>query len=212
MIPLVVYDGTTQNAHLYAQTLRGSCITAVQPNRDSEEYKAAEAQMKKSEAALTAANMGTCHKVIDVATKEYIQAESRFASFSLTPLRPVLVQDNAPTHSDGKLRANLGVALHDQLRIVPWPPRSPDLNPIENIWSWLDKKTCQHTIRNKQDIMLVVKKIIDEHEEDLRKVINNCVLSLWDRALLVLKAKGASERLVFEYQSPIRVEATFHRF
>ena len=25
-----------------------------------------------------------------------------------------------------------------RLNLMPWPARSPDLNPIENLWSWMD--------------------------------------------------------------------------
>ena len=32
--------------------------------------------------------------------------------------------------------------------ILPWCPRSPDLNPIENLWSWMDSKIDRENISN----------------------------------------------------------------
>lgn len=39
--------------------------------------------------------------------------------------------DNAPNHLNNEAREQ----FNDQaVRFLPWPVRSPDLNPIENIW------------------------------------------------------------------------------
>jgi hypothetical protein len=60
----------------------------------------------------------------------------------------VFQQDNDPTH-----RAANGIVRQWSLQqpstcelLAPWPPHSPDLNPIENVWSWVqaevDKLGC----------------------------------------------------------------------
>lgn len=53
-----------------------------------------------------------------------------------------LQQDNDPAHKatlatiskwNGRHKSSVSLLLH-------WPPNSPDLNPIENIWAWMDAK------------------------------------------------------------------------
>lgn len=42
------------------------------------------------------------------------------------------VQDNCPIHRASIVRE--WFSNHPEIKVIPWPARSPDLNPIENIW------------------------------------------------------------------------------
>ena len=42
-----------------------------------------------------------------------------------------LMQDNAPCHAAKSIKAYLA---QQRVELIDWPPYSPDLNPIENIW------------------------------------------------------------------------------
>ena len=49
-----------------------------------------------------------------------------------------IMEDGNSAHRSAytdKKRAELGI------RKMPWPARSPDLNPIENVWAPLEKRT-----------------------------------------------------------------------
>lgn len=45
-----------------------------------------------------------------------------------------LMQDNAPIHTANNVKAFL---RRKRVDFIDWPPYSPDLNPIENIWHWM---------------------------------------------------------------------------
>jgi hypothetical protein len=54
----------------------------------------------------------------------------------------VLQQDNDPTHKKAAAAAlQQWNAHHSRVQLLPnWPPNSPDLSPIENVWGWAEQK------------------------------------------------------------------------
>ena len=55
----------------------------------------------------------------------------------------VYQQDLAPWHTSNKVKDKIAKL---KLNVLDWAPKSPDLNPIEMLWSILDKKLSSKSI------------------------------------------------------------------
>ena len=63
-------------------------------------------------------------------------------------------QDNVCPHTAKRTKAWLArMAEKYQLKIMDWPPNSPDMNPIEHLWAYLQRKLhqAQRISRNHKD-------------------------------------------------------------
>lgn len=93
------------------------------------------------------------------------------------------LHDNDPKHTSMVVREWL---LYNVKEVVPHPPQSPDLNPIEHLWGILDKKIRQHKITNKQMLKDV---IVQEWQNIGAETTEKLALSMKNR-LRDVAAKG----------------------
>ena len=69
----------------------------------------------------------------------------------------IFQQDNAPCH-----RAKIVSEWFESKNIehLTWPPNSPDLNCIENLWSWLDKEIAKKAPRSLEELRNILPTIL----------------------------------------------------
>ncbi len=75
----------------------------------------------------------------------------------------------------------------EEVSIMPWPAQSPDLNPIENLWSILDQRLRGRKCNNRTQLIEALKKGWEELDES---ILTRLVDSMPSRIQKVIEAKG----------------------
>lgn len=96
------------------------------------------------------------------------------------------MQDGAPCHRSKKV---MEVLRKEKFSILDWPGNSPDLNPIENCWSYMKKKLKEdHTITSVPKMMQAIKKMwVKDMSLDYFKGLS---ASMPRRLQMVIEQKG----------------------
>jgi transposase len=125
-------------------------------------------------------------------SKKYIRIldnEMRPSADQLFPRQNwIFQQDNDPKHTS---RAAREFMEDYQIDVLPWPANSPDLNPIENLWSYLDYQLKGRTPNDAQDLFQKLQEAWLNLPQDY---LQNLVSSMKRRCEAVIAARGRSTK------------------
>ena len=96
----------------------------------------------------------------------------------------IFQQDKDPKHTANSITQYLS---NKQINVLNWPPQSPDLNPIENLWSILDREAKDRNVSNENDLFLCLKKA---WENISSKTIQNLISSMPRRCQACIDNNG----------------------
>jgi len=98
----------------------------------------------------------------------------------------IFQQDNAPCHKSSAVTKFLA---ENQLSVLPWPSRSPDLNPIENIWALLKQKVM---LQNPTNLTELHQSIISVWYGDLeiKDACQSCYRTMPNRIRACFRVRG----------------------
>ena len=107
--------------------------------------------------------------------------------YNINPVETIFQHDNSPIHKAKSVLEYLNI---QQFQLLEWPAQSPDLNPIEHLWSKLKKELNKY--EHPPNGMIELWKRI-EHVWNEKITANDCLLlikSMPRRIEAVRKAKG----------------------
>jgi transposase len=98
----------------------------------------------------------------------------------------IFQQDNASIHSS---RATKDFFVEENVEVMDWPAKSPDLNPIENMWGMLARAVYAQgrQFQTRNDLIVTIKRSWDKIGQDL---INSLLESMPKRCVSVLELRG----------------------
>jgi transposase len=104
--------------------------------------------------------------------------------------RELIQQDNARPHT---ARVTMDYLEQNNINVLPWPSKSPDLNLIEHLWDQLDKR-----VRQRQPPHQTLYQLRQMLQQEWRTIPRNNVRNLIEymprRCRAVLAARGGHTR------------------
>lgn len=130
----------------------------------------------------------TAHEYGDVVDAFLKEGKRIFTSQGCASFK--LQQDNDPTHP--KPAAQKIVAWNAsksgfRVELFQWPPHSPDLSPIENVWGIVQREVDALGCKNFKEFEL---EVVDKLQNFPLQTLHNMYKGLGDRMKLVIEAKG----------------------
>jgi transposase len=109
---------------------------------------------------------------------------------AMTLRRKVFQHDNARPHTT---RATVDFLANQNVTVLPWPPKSPDVSPIEHLSNDLNR--C---VRSRQPALQTLQELQQDFEQEWGEIPQDCIRRLIEsmprRVRAVLQANGGYNR------------------
>ena len=102
----------------------------------------------------------------------------------------IFQHDLAPCHTSKTIKK---VLSDENIKVLSWPGNSPDLNPIENLWSIVKRRMCKRDCSTRQKMIEAVIQVWF-HDPEIKNICKNLVNSMTKRVTEVIKARGGHIR------------------
>ncbi len=103
------------------------------------------------------------------------------------PSRVTVMQDYTPPHYHKDVLA--WFAAKQRLELMVWPPSSPDLYPIENLWAILKRRIAQRPVKP-TTVAKMRDAIEEEYAANTGQEVFDIIGSMLQRAEQVIEAEG----------------------
>ena len=95
--------------------------------------------------------------------------------------------DNCTIHNSTRRAFN-----DEGVKMLCWPPKSPDLNPIENIWGIMDEHKNALCPTNREDLRQAIASGVEKLKGEQYDVFLRTLKSVPTRVKIVLEKKGGN--------------------
>jgi len=96
----------------------------------------------------------------------------------------ILMQDNARPHA---ARLTRDFLLDQEVRVLPWVPYSPDLNPLEHLWDELGRRVQRRAPTSRPALIRILREEWDAIPQDF---IRRLIQSMRRRCRACIEARG----------------------
>jgi transposase len=102
----------------------------------------------------------------------------------------VFMHDNAPCHTSASVKEWLK-AQH--VKVLDWPANSPDMNPIEHVWKYLEKRVRTYSLSSSslEELWVILER---EWYKIPKDYIESLYISMCERVEAIIRAKGGNTR------------------
>lgn len=129
-------------------------------------------------------------KMNSVAYKEVLEDHLLPNAVDLAGEKWVFQQDNAPIHNSKLMKTWFKCK---NIQVLDWPSRSPDLNPIENLWGDLARRVYSHGRQYSSPIELR-SAIENEWYKTDPLLCQSLILSMKKRIFQLIRSNGGSTK------------------